>query len=286
MRVLFIMILRNDGQNSIINVSLLRNPQLDSMKKLTSKLFLFLSVVLTSCAQVAVDQTTSRTPNSEVLSSIQSMPTGRGYDASQAAVDRLAASVTLQGNGFKQDLNKAGSTFCSGATYLVFLRTIERLGTTNSLSQQNLIRLANLGVQDGEEVFGRWNANGPGTAKLFADLNCGVNFTSYAHARPGDFFKMWWTEAIGRRERGHLVVYISQTSTTVTYWSANQPNGYGTKTVAKSKIKHCIFSRLSAPQNLTNISKLSPKDSFLADMLRKDFTWPQVIKACKVSKAP
>jgi len=214
------------------------------------------------------------------------MPTGRGYAASQAAVNRLAASVTLHNRSFKQDLDKVGPTFCSGATYLVFLRSIERLGITEALSEQELTRLANLGVEDGEEIFGRWNANGPGTAKLFADLNCGINFTSYDHAHPGDFFKMWWTEAIGGKERGHLVVYISQTPTTVTYWSANQPNGYGYKTVAKSKIKHHLFSRLTTPQNLSNISKLSSKDQFLADMLRKDFTWHQITKACKVKRTP
>lgn len=243
--------------------------------------YLFLCLALSSCAQVE-QPIASHTANSEILSSIQSMPTGRGYEASQDAVDRLAASVSLQKGTFKQDLNKAGPTFCSGATYLVLLRTIERLGYTKTLSEKSLARLANLGVQDGEEVFGRWNANGPGTAKLFADLNCGINFTSYADARPGDFFKMWWTEAIGAKERGHLVVYVSQTPTTITYWSANQPNGYGQKTVAKSKIKHHLFSRLSAPKNLRNISKLSANDPFLAAMLHRDFTWREVVKACRV----
>ncbi|MDA9829883.1 hypothetical protein N9C66_00960 [Akkermansiaceae bacterium] len=242
-------------------------------------------IVLPSCARVELPAT-SRTVNFEVLSAVRSMPAGKGYDASQAAVDRLAASVSHQNRTFTQDLAKTGPTFCSGATYLVFLRTIEKLGWTNSLPKPSLNRLANLDVKDGEEVFGRWNANGPGTAKLFADLNCGISFTSFDHARPGDFLKLWWTEAIGGKESGHLVVYLSQTPTTVTWWSANEPSGYGKKSISKSKIRHHLFSRLTQPKNLLNVSRLSPKDQFLADMLRKDFSWEQVIQTCKVRKTP
>ncbi len=252
------------------------------------RLLLALLLILSSCAQVAPTTTTapSQDTNPLILAAIKTMPHGKGYAASQKDVDRLAASVTLQNRSFKQDLPKIGPTFCSGATYLVFLRTIEQLHLTQSLPETTLTRYANLGVQDGEEIFGRWNANGPGTAKLFADLNCGVNFTSYPHARPGDFLKMWWTTAIGGKERGHLVIYLSQTPTTLTYWSANQPNGYGTKTTQKSKIQHHLFSRLTSPQNLANAAKLSSKDQFLADMLRKDFTWSQVVQKCRVQTTP
>lgn len=246
-----------------------------------------LAFILPSCAQVELPAT-SRTLNAEVLTAIKSMPSGGGYEASQAAVDRLAASVKLENGVITQNTKAAGKSFCSGATYLVFLRVIEklRLRSPNFLPAEKLSRFANLGVDDGEETFGRWNANGPGTAKLFADLDCGVNFTSYAHARSGDFLKMWWTEAIGGKERGHLVVYLSQTPTTLTYWSSNIPNGYGKKTVEKSKIKHHLFSRFTTPKNLPNATRLSKKDPFLADMLRKDFTWAQVSKACKVKIAP
>ena len=248
---------------------------------------LLLTIALPSCAQVELP-TTSRTPNTEVLTAIKSMPSGGGYEASQAAVDRLAASVTLKNGTIHQDTKAAGKSFCSGATYLVFLRVIERYRLLDStfLPADKLTRFANLGVADGEEIFGRWNANGPGTAKLFTDLNCGVNFTSYNHARSGDFLKMWWTDAIGAKERGHLVVFLSQTPTTVTYWSSNTPGGYGKKTTAKSKIKHHLFSRLTAPKTLPNATRLSKKDPFLADMLRKDFIWPQVVKACKVRETP
>lgn len=259
------------------------------MKKL---LLLAITIALPSCAQVEKEKwqahlgTAPPTANTLVLASVKSMPQGKGYAATRKDVERLAASVTLNGRHFKQDLNRIGPTFCSGATYLVLLRTIERSALNKTLPTKTLARFANLGVKDGEEIFGRWNSNGPGTAKLFADLSCGVNFTSYDHAQAGDFLKMWWTDAIGAKERGHLVVYLSQTPTTLTYWSANQPNGYGRKSVAKAKIKHRLFSRLTRTKNLAKASKLSAKDAFLVDMLRKDFTWQQVVKSCKVRPTP
>ena len=254
---------------------------------------LALACALPSCAQVEFGvkiESVQQAPafNQNVLVAVKSMPGGGGYQATQKAVDRLAASVTLKDGVIVQDTQACGKSFCSGATYLVFLRVIEQLRLQNSsfLPVEKLSRFANLDVKDGEEIFGRWNANGPGTAKVFADLKCGVNFTSYAHAQPGDFMKMWWTEAIGGKERGHLVVYLGTTGNQVHFWSSNEPNGYGRKSVSKSKIKHVLFSRLTHPERLKNASRLSPKDQFLADMLRKDFTWPQVTKACKVQETP
>lgn len=258
------------------------------MKKFQNNLAVVLALLASAFSSCAQTITPPRELNQHILAAVKSMPNGGGYEASQAAVDRLAASVTLKDGTIRQDTKAAGKSFCSGATYLVFLRVIEQLRRQDSsfLHADKLTRFANLGVKDGEEVFGRWNANGPGTAKLFADLNCGVNFTSYDHARPGDFLKMWWTDAIGGKERGHLVVYLSHTPTTVTYWSSNQPDGYGKKTTPKSKIKHHLFSRLTTPKNLTKATNLSPKDPFLADMLHKDFTWPQVATKCKVKETP
>lgn len=220
--------------------------------------------------------------NDSVVAAIRSMPHGKGYEASQKAVDRLAANVSLKGSRFEQDFKGIGPTFCSGATYLVFLKSIEQY----ALPKKALALLADLDAKDGEKVFGRWNANGPGTAKLFADLGCGVNFTSFESARPGDFLKLWWTEAIGGKERGHLVVYLGHNDQEVTFWSANEPGGYGRKSVRRKQIKHHLFSRLTRPSRLPRVTRLSSSDPFLADMLRRDFTWSQVVRECRVSNTP
>lgn len=225
--------------------------------------------------------------NSYVLAAIKTMPAGGGYDASPAAVDRLAASVKVQDGVIRQDLNVAKSSFCSGATYMVFLRVIEMLRKNGSLnlSPEAVQRFAQVGVKDGELAFGRWNANGPGAAKLFAELKCGRNFTSYDEARSGDFMKIWWTDEIGGKERGHHVVYLDSNKSTVRFWSANQPDGYGVKTVEKDTIRRVLFSRLERIDRLENVVKLSAKNHFLADMLDKPFTWERVVKECDVAEA-
>ncbi len=224
--------------------------------------------------------------NQYVLNAVKSMPRGGGYEASQRAVNRLAASVTVKEGKVHQDIKGVGASFCSGATYLVFLRVIEDLRASGSLklSAQSLARFADLNQEDGEGVFGRWNANGPGTAKLFRELRCGSNFTSYEKALPGDFMKIWWTDEIGGKERGHLVVYLGMEGGQVKFWSSNQPGGYGVKRVPKSKVRRVLFSRLEHHQRLNSAAKLSPKNQFLADMLRKRFTWRQVVKECRVSE--
>ena len=95
------------------------------------------------------------------------------------------------------------------------------------------------GQRDGEGVWGRWNANGPGTARLFHELDLGRNFTDYALARPGDFMKIFWTSEVGRAERGHSVVYIGRElvggTERVRFWSSNKPAGYGEKSVPRTE---------------------------------------------------
>jgi hypothetical protein len=63
-------------------------------------------------------------------------------------------------------------------------------------------------LPDGESLWGRWNANGPGTARLFYELGLGRNFTSFSAARPGDFLKIFWTDAVGKNENGHSVIFL------------------------------------------------------------------------------
>jgi len=226
--------------------------------------------------------------NQYILQAMRSMPAGMGYDASQKAVDRLAGSVRLDRETMQivQSTRQAGACFCSGATYLVFLRTIEALRKNGSLKlpAKVLEKYANLDKKDGEGVFGRWNANGPGPAKLFTELGCGKNFTSYKEARPGDFMKIWWTREIGARERGHLVIYLGRKGESVTFWSANKPGGYGKKTVPAGKIKRVLFSRLTDHTRLKRAGKLSASNQFLADMLRMRFTWEEVVKECRVKE--
>src|SRR4029077_18012497 len=126
---------------------------------------------------------------------------------------------------------------------------------------------------DGEGVWGRWNANGPGTARLFYELGLGRNFTDFDRAQPGDFMKIFWNNNVGRRESGHSVIFMGTENRFgeeyVRYWPSNIGLGYGEKSVLRKKIAYAIFSRLQTPAKLTRINNAPSVDGYLASLLRK-----------------
>ena len=213
--------------------------------------------------------------NAKVLAAVKAMPTGGGYDGSDATKNLLHGACRLEGGVIQVDANRAKPSFCSGATYLVLLEALDR-------GSEDLI--PEIDHQDGHGVFGRWNANGPGAAKLVADLRAGRNFTSWDEARPGDFLKIWWTDRIGGRERGHLVVYLGHDEDRVRFWSSNQPGGYGSKSVPRSECRRTLFTRITRPERFATASRLPDVDPWLVRMLRDDFTWTEVVEKCRVEE--
>lgn len=242
-------------------------------------LFALTTLALWSCAS-PLEKEKDPSFNFKTLEAIQTMPQGGGYSGTDATKNLLAKACQPTPQGLSISPKVARPSFCSGATYLVFLKALNastQLGATTSK-----VLVPTLDQKDGYGLFGRWNANGPGCAKLVADLGLGINFTSWDKAQPGDFLKIWWNEHIGKRERGHHVVYLSHDSKSVTFWSSNQPNGYGQKTVPLSKCERVLFSRITKPENMAHAAQLSTQDPFLVDMLVKDFTWEDVLQACRV----
>jgi len=156
----------------------------------------------------------------------------------------------------------------------VFIRTIEALRERGQLrlDYSTLERLIIRDQRDGEGVWGRWNANGPGTARLFHELALGRNFDNIDSAKPGDFMKIFWSRAVGRNEHGHSTIFLGMENRPdgqyVRYWSSNVPSGYGEKSVPRSKIAYAIFSRLETPANLTRINNAPFVDTYLASLLR------------------
>jgi len=140
------------------------------------------------------------------------------------------------------------------------------------------------GQKDGAGVWGRWNANGPGTARLFYELNVGRNFTSWNDARPGDFLKIFWRDAVGSNEHGHSVIFLGTEMKGgmefVRFWSSNQPGGFGEKSVAKSKIARALFSRLERPERFEGLASLPSIDPYLASLLARESSFAE---ACRLS---
>ncbi len=228
--------------------------------------------------QTVVSTSPEREPhtfNSYVLRAIEAVPSGGGYAVTKTAMANLCQSMRIEDNeSLVLTPAMARPSFCSSATYLIFLHAIEEMETEGhlKLSAVTKRRLLVNNQRDGVGVWGRWNANGPGTARLFYELKLGRNFTELSEAQPGDFVKVWWTDAIGAKEKGHSVIFLGtsrdeQGALSIIYWSSNIPMGFGEKTAPISKIKHMVFSRFEHPERLNDVGQAPAKDAYLASML-------------------
>jgi hypothetical protein len=249
--------------------------------------FSIFSIVLLVAARMPVATAFAGGINSIILDQIRQMPVGGAYDATTFATIRLQSAAHFESGKFIIMPGAASPSYCSGATYLVFLKTIEYLRTIGML-KLDYASLMSLTIRDqqkdGEGVWGRWNANGPGTARLFYELGLGKNFTDFAKAQPGDFMKIFWTGEVGKFEHGHSVIYLGTEMRDgvecVRYWSSNVPSGYGEKSVPRSTIANVIFSRLQSPENLSRADRLPFSDEYLAGLLSRRSSFDEVREKC------
>jgi hypothetical protein len=224
--------------------------------------------------------------NEVVLEQVRKMPVGGKYSASRAATIRLQSAAHFESGKFFILPDSASPSYCSGATYLVFMKTIEALRERGELTlgYETLDALMIRGQRDGEGIWGRWNANGPGTARLFYELKLGRNFDDFEEAQPGDFMKIFWSPEVGREEHGHSVIYLGAEKKAgldyIRFWSSNVPFGYGEKSVLRSKIVHAVFSRLYTPANLARIDGAPRVDRYLAGLLRVRSSYAEVRMQC------
>ena len=234
--------------------------------------------------------------NHVVLEEIDTMPKGGGYATNLDAHAALASAVNVADTVTIRP-EQARPGYCSGATYLLFLRTLEALQDNGSISLSRktwdalVPRLRPDGkdtLPDGESVWGRWNANGPGTARLFYELGLGRNFTSFSSARPGDFLKIFWTDALGKKENGHSVIFLGLESVdgveTVRFWSSNRPGGFGESSVPREKIARAIFSRLEHPEKISGWPTLPQTDTYLASLLTTESSFPEAARMSGIEK--
>ena len=226
--------------------------------------------------------------NALILEQVHKMPSGGKYSVSHFAKIKLQSAAHFESGKFFVIPTKPYVSFCSGATYLVFIRAIEELRDHGQL-QLDVATLNQLIIRDqhdGEGVWGRWNANGPGTARLFYELGLGRNFTDFSQAQPGDFMKIFWNNNVGKRESGHSVIFLGTTQRGdgeyVRFWSSNIGMGYGEKEVPRTKIANVIFSRLETPANLMRINSAPSTDSYLGSLLRKNSNFAEARQKCGI----
>jgi hypothetical protein len=210
--------------------------------------------------------------NRLILDSVRQMPAMGGYSPSTTANRSLNRAVGDSNGLLRVDASHATPSYCSAATYLVFLKTLSTLQSSGrlSLTPETIAALRPTGQPDGTGIWGRWNANGPGTARLFHELELGSNFSYLSAALPGDFLKIFWNDGIGASEHGHSVIFLGVETKEgvpcVKFWSSNTPGGYGEKSVPRSKIHRILFSRLMHPENI-NRPLSSRTDSYLSSLV-------------------
>jgi len=224
--------------------------------------------------------------NALILDQIKQMPQGGRYSVSRFAKIRLQSAAHFESGKFFILPSAPYPSFCSGATYLVFIKTIETLRARGDLHLDfaTLEQLIIRDQRDGEGIWGRWNANGPGTGRLFHELGLGHNFDNFNEARPGDFMKIFWSREVGKAEHGHSTIFLGMENRLgveyVRYWSSNIPSGYGEKSVPRNKVAYAIFSRLETPANLSRINDAPVVDVYLASLLRKRSSFAEATQKC------
>lgn len=215
---------------------------------------------------------------------------GGGYKANRQAMEALTQKACRWDARAGKPvflIGEARPSFCSSACYLLLLKTLETWDSAHAspvISERAWLALIpRLGQHDGDGPWGWANANGPGLAVLVHTLGAGVNFEDWRQARPGDFMKIFWTDHIGRRESGHLTVLVKDGGDEVTFWSSNMPDGYGAKTIPKSKIKRVIFTRVTRPERF-NLAPSVGRHAWLASLLKQDVSMKEVRRHCGIKE--
>jgi hypothetical protein len=205
--------------------------------------------------------------NQVILKAIQSMPSGGSYSLGSGNAN-VARATWLTGSQLMVDPSAAEPTHCSSATYVLLLKTLlnPALGLNLDLDTEKALLPRQQG--DGVGIWGRWNANGPGTAALFHELNLGNNFTDIGLARPGDFMKVSWNGIIGsdprirdpnKNEKGHSAIFLgswkdSQGKVWVDFWTSNSAGYIYRHYPPKSRVEGVDFVEMSKVPSLEGYS--------------------------------
>ena len=194
--------------------------------------------IVTSFIAVAPQVSSAGDYNDLILEQIRQMPVGGRYSASRMATIRLQSAAHFESGKFF--ILPAGPSYCSGATYLVFMKTIEALRERGELRLDygTLEHLMIRDQRDGEGIWGRWNANGPGTARLFTSW-VSAETSRFRTSQAGRFHEDFLVAEVGSNEHGHSVIYLGMENRPdghyVRFWSSNIPSGYGEKSCAANE---------------------------------------------------
>jgi hypothetical protein len=218
-----------------------------------------------------------------ILETVNEMPSKGGFELTGIPPRRLRDAFIWRGDELTVDPESSKPSYCTTSTYLVFYRVLQKYWDYSRTKPSKLaLDMIKPNVDnDGVRIWGRWNSNGPATAKFFRDTMMGENFDDINKARPGDFLKLFWNGQIGKKETGHSVVYLGNEFVDgvqmIKFWASNRKtDGFGVMSVPITDAKRLLFSRLTHPERADNIGSLPITDNFLASMLVRESNWTEV----------
>ncbi len=228
--------------------------------------------------------------NAMILDIIKSLPTGGGYSLSARTVQLPTVTAHNIGGGRWEMRSYDGfPSYCSSATYAVFAHLATELHNSGRITlrpdQMHSLKVLKRNPDgtaraDGQGPFAIFNSNGAGVAAFLKHTGTGFSFRddALAHARPGDFLKLFWNKKVGATERGHQAIFTGRRVVDgrdmVCFWSSQKQrkkkragkreplyfpasaggvvqNGYGEVCRPRTDIKAMVFSRLTCMKNLT-----------------------------------
>jgi hypothetical protein len=218
-----------------------------------------------------------------VLESIAEMPTQGGYQLTALPAQKMRDAFSWHVPELTLNAQTAVPSYCTTATYMIFYKVLQKYWTqVGPLPSHEVLSLLKPNLEpDGLRIWGRWNSNGPGSAKFFHDTDLGTNFDDLTRARPGDFLKIFWNKEVGKNERGHTVIFLGTSIQNgvemIRFWSSNNAtNGFGERIIPRSDVSRFLFSRLDNLDGILEIVKLEENDNFLASMLTRVSSWNEV----------
>ncbi len=227
------------------------------------------------------------------LSSQKDACSRHAYSTSRAAHDALRSCFgftrTHQLYYFPERLHPS---YCSGAVHAAVLAALIDWSRARpdviTLRENDWKNLVPRSVDDGERVWGWANSNGPGYAVLVHELGAGYSFTNWSQARPLDIVKLWWTDEIGGRERGHLAILLKVREDDILIWGSHERDASGragiyVKSVAKEKIRRALFTRITKPEAFEEASSIGYHE-WLNSLLRTRVTWEECLHRSGVKR--
>jgi len=202
--------------------------------------------------------------NDIVLEEIGSIRPGQGYSMGNAAATG-GVNIPVQAGNRVLSSGSGGASFCSGALYAIFMRTVNRIDPT-IFTRMNEDQLDNFtpGLPDYKGFFGAVNGSHHGIKDANRLVRFGDEIDGIQSACAGDFMQFDRTNS----KYGHAAIFLGEKGGKTYYWaSSGQTGGYGVRCEPTNTLIPRIV-RLKYPKNLLQIeaySGRSYKQNYLKD---------------------